>query len=385
MCKKLTVISGKGGSGKTSFSLAFSKMLSNLGFKVLLVDCDMSTHGATFFMKPKIERHRNNQNKIASVDDILLSKDMPPYGFFSKTNEINELEEKEFNYEILLHVEEKMYFLPSDISITNSKNDLAKYRFDIFKRCIHQEIEKHFDIIILDCQAGYSEFTRNIINFTDVCLLVSEPDSVSAAANKALCFQMGIEMQDIQSFQLFNKITADELEHYSKVATSAFFSNLPPMIFNWGVRTTFVYSQIPSDKTVDAQFGKDILKILLAIFPEYEKEIKEYKKIINDKQRAKLKIQIKVLEDKEKRQKRIKSLRFLQLLIPIIIAILMIMYFLILNRTKDTLIFTLIALTITLFLEMILVFQKNTTTINSNSEIDEIKKEINHYMVDLEE
>lgn len=385
MCKKLTVISGKGGSGKTSFSLAFSKMLSNLGFKVLLVDCDMSTHGATFFMKPKIERHRNNKHTIASVDDILLSKDMPPYGFFSKTNAINELEEKEFNYEVLLQVEENMYFLPSDISITNSKNDLAKYRFDIFKRCIHQEIEKHFNIIILDCQAGYSEFTRNIINFTDVCLLVSEPDSVSAAANKALCFQMGIEMQDIQSFQLFNKITADELEHYSKVATSAFFSNLPPMIFNWGVRTTFVYSQIPSDKTVDAQFGKDILKILLAIFPEYEKEIEEYKKIINDKQRAKLKIQIKVLEDKEKRNKRIKFLRFLQLLIPSIIAIIMIMYFLFLNRTKDTLIFTLIALITTLLLEMILVLQKNTTILKSNSEIDEMKKEINHYMVDLEE
>ena len=385
MCKKLTVISGKGGSGKTSFSLAFSKMLSNLGFKVLLVDCDMSTHGATFFMKPKIERHRNNKHTIASVDDILLSKDMPPYGFFSKTNAINELEEKEFNYEVLLQVEENMYFLPSDISITNSKNDLAKYRFDIFKRCIHQEIEKHFNIIILDCQAGYSEFTRNIINFTDVCLLVSEPDSVSAAANKALCFQMGIEMQDIQSFQLFNKITADELEHYSKVATSAFFSNLPPMIFNWGVRTTFVYSQIPSDKTVDAQFGKGILKILLAIFPEYEKEIEEYKKIINDKQRAKLKIQIKVLEDKEKRNKRIKFLRFLQLLIPSIIAIIMIMYFLFLNRTKDTLIFTLIALITTLLLEMILVLQKNTTILKSNSEIDEMKKEINHYMVDLEE
>ena len=385
MCKKLTVISGKGGSGKTSFSLAFSKMLSNLGFKVLLVDCDMSTHGATFFMKPKIERHRNNKHTIASVDDILLSKDMPPYGFFSKTNAINELEEKEFNYEVLLQVEENMYFLPSDISITNSKNDLAKYRFDIFKRCIHQEIEKHFNIIILDCQAGYSEFTRNIINFTDVCLLVSEPDSVSAAANKALCFQMGIEMQDIQSFQLFNKITADELEHYSKVATSAFFSNLPPMIFNWGVRTTFVYSQIPSDKTVDAQFGKDILKILLAIFPEYEKEIEEYKKIINDKQRAKLKIQIKVLEDKEKRNKRIKFLRFLQLLIPSIIAIIMIMYFLFLNRTKDTLIFTLIALITTLLLEMILGLQKNTTILKSNSEIDEMKKEINHYMVDLEE
>lgn len=385
MCKKLAIISGKGGSGKTSFSLAFSKMLSNLSLKVLLIDCDMSTHGSTFFMKPRIEKHRNDQNKLASVDNILLSKDMPPYGFFSNPNVFTEFGEKAFNYEDLLHVEGNMYFLPSDISISNSKDTNAKYRFDIFKSCINQEIEKHFDIIILDCQAGYSEFTRNIISFSDVCLLVSEPDSVSAAANKALCFQMGIEMQDIQSFQLFNKITESELEHYSKVATSAFFSNLPPMIFNWGVRTTFVYSQIPSDNTVDAQFGKDILKILLAIFPEYQEEIKEYKKIINDKQRAKLKMQISILEDKEKRKKRIKILRFLQLLIPCVIAILMIMYFLILNRTKDTLIFTLIAMLTTLLLEMILVFQKNTTIINNSNEIDEIKNEINHYIVDLEE
>ena len=88
MCKKLAVISGKGGSGKTSVSLALAQMLSKLGLISLLIDCDMSTHGATFFMKPSIEKHRNSNNDLVSVDEILISKDMPPYGFFFKATSI---------------------------------------------------------------------------------------------------------------------------------------------------------------------------------------------------------------------------------------------------------------------------------------------------------
>lgn len=91
--------------------------------------------------------------------------------------------------------------------------------FSVFNECIEFEIEKNFQVIIFDCQAGYSDFTRNIMSMSDTCLLISEPDSVSAAANKALCFQMGVEMQKIQSYQLFNKITEEEKEHYSKIAT----------------------------------------------------------------------------------------------------------------------------------------------------------------------
>lgn len=43
MSKVLALLSGKGGSGKTTLALSIASMLSNCCLKVLLVDCDLST------------------------------------------------------------------------------------------------------------------------------------------------------------------------------------------------------------------------------------------------------------------------------------------------------------------------------------------------------
>ena len=69
--KKTSVISflsGKGGSGKTSSSLAISKILADVGFKVLLIDFDFATSGATYFFLPDL----NNTDRNGLIDLIRL-------------------------------------------------------------------------------------------------------------------------------------------------------------------------------------------------------------------------------------------------------------------------------------------------------------------------
>lgn len=303
MNKKLVIMSGKGGSGKTSLSLAFSKAIANSGLKVLLVDCDMSTHGATFFMKPYIEKHRNDRKKVVSVDDLLLSHNMPPYGFFTSSNNNIDSENK-YIYDKMIMVEKNFYFIPSDISISNSKENQGRYVYDTFDRCFELELEDVFDIIIFDCQAGYSDFTRHIVQKTDMCILITEPDSVSAAANRALCFQLGVELQNIQIYQLFNKITEEESEYYSKIATSAFFSNLLPVTFNWAVRKTFVFRQIPSTESVDFYFGKRVVEVLLVLFPEYKDYFKKHREKIYSVRKKSMEIQLRKAEEAEKKKKK---------------------------------------------------------------------------------
>ena len=60
MSKILALLSGKGGSGKTTLALSMSSMLSKCGIRVLLVDCDLSTNGATYFYEDRLPEHNRN-------------------------------------------------------------------------------------------------------------------------------------------------------------------------------------------------------------------------------------------------------------------------------------------------------------------------------------
>ncbi|MBK6590568.1 MAG: AAA family ATPase [Acidobacteria bacterium] len=50
----LTLLSGKGGSGKTVIGMSMARVLGEAGYRALLVDCDYSTHGATYFFEDEI-------------------------------------------------------------------------------------------------------------------------------------------------------------------------------------------------------------------------------------------------------------------------------------------------------------------------------------------
>ncbi len=302
MAKKIAMLSGKGGSGKTSISLAFSKTLSDSNLKVLLIDCDMSTHGATFFMKHKIERIKAEKKSLLAVDDILTEKNMLPYGFLSNDT-------AELDLEKLINVENSFWFLPSDVSITNEVPNKSNLFFQTFSVFVKEELESYFDIIIFDCQAGYSDFTRSILRNSDISLLVTEPDSVSAAANKALCFQVGTELESVRSFQLFSKLTIEEEVAYSKITTSAFFANLVPVLYDIECRRTFMKLLIPSATSVNVSFENRIIENLLILFPEYQNEILKHKDKIFLKHRNDLRKKIKFLEAEQKKERYSKVFR----------------------------------------------------------------------------
>lgn len=332
------MISGKGGSGKTSFSLAFAKLLSDLGIKALLIDCDMSTHGATFFMKSIIEKHKKLNKTVVSVDDILLATSTPPYGFFAVPGKLYDNSYESLKFSKLISVDSKFYFLPSDVSISNDKPSPNKYSFNTFYLCLEKELDNDFDVIIFDCQAGFSEFTRNLIGTSDLVLLVTEPDSVSAAANRALCFQAGIELENVQAYQLFNKITHEEATYYSKIATSAFFINISSVVFNWAVRKTFVFCELPSAETVSINFAKEIANALQTLFPEYREQTANYLQKLLSFQQNLLKTQLNNSKKKSTYQK-------ISILMPLCCSLALVIMLLVLGiariNTPDDFIFNL--------------------------------------------
>lgn len=382
MAKIITIISGKGGSGKTSFSLALAKVLSKSGVRVLMVDCDMSTHGATFFMKPIIEKYKKSVEKIVSVDDIIMKAKMPPYGFYLNKDTNNMVAD----LTKLVPVEENFYFLPSDISISNKHKANTVAYFDTFKNCIKEEIENEFDVIIFDCQAGYSDFTRYLASMSNIATLVTLPDPVSAAANKALFFQLGKELEDVQSYQVFNQLTEEEVVSYEKINTSAFFTNLSPMVYSFEVRRAFMRLQIPSyDTCDDYDFNKKILTSLYTLFPEYGEQLNSYKKDLYSLIRRDCESEIQIIKRKEKKKRQNSLLGILEILL-IVTALFLSLSFItfsgylneeVLFDNKFSVIYIVATFIVFIFAICFVLLQKYYNTSFYNERLDKLEEELN--------
>ena len=83
MSKILTLLSGKGGSGKTTIALSIAAMLANCGMKVLLVDCDLATNGGSYFFEDLLS---NESHKAVSLYDIISGKASTNYHFIRTNN-----------------------------------------------------------------------------------------------------------------------------------------------------------------------------------------------------------------------------------------------------------------------------------------------------------
>jgi cellulose biosynthesis protein BcsQ len=245
--KTLNIISGKGGSGKTIIALSMTKILSELGFKVLLIDCDVATHGATYFYENELEDEKKSIKSLHSI-----------------CNKSSQKEE-------ILRVEKLFDFIPSTTDTSDTKiediTNLEKF---------HKSTKEDYDIIILDTQAGYSDLNKLCVKIADKNLIVLEADSISSAAIRVLYLQIGNILTNKNTWQLFNKLADEERKIYSKVVGGTLFPNLSPIPFDWNVRATFALGNVPSIKNKDSAFGLAILRITKIIFKQFEKKIEEY-------------------------------------------------------------------------------------------------------------
>ena len=106
MCKSISLLSGKGGSGKTTLALSMASMLSKCNIKVLLVDCDISTNGATYFYENKLNYKKNY---ITSFYEVI----------FHQNNKVN-----------FIKINNHFDFMPSITQITKKNTKTYSYRND---------------------------------------------------------------------------------------------------------------------------------------------------------------------------------------------------------------------------------------------------------------
>lgn len=246
MTKKLAVLSGKGGSGKTSLCLSFASLLSTCGIKTLLIDCDLSTNGAAYFF----------ENRLNSDKNI--------YSILGLINEPFSLDEQQKS---VVSIQESFDFVPSVSAIDGS---IAAYTDGfLFSYSSLEDLIKNYEVVIFDCQAGYSDILKEILPNVDETLFVMEADAISSASIRSLHLKIG-SLLNRQSFQVFNKMTKEEYDIYNKISGGTLFMNIESVLFDWRIRKAFALSQIPTIDAVGYGFYEQIFNICKVLFPEEE-------------------------------------------------------------------------------------------------------------------
>lgn len=245
MNKSIALLSGKGGSGKTTFALTIANMLVSCGIKVLLIDCDLFTNGATYFFE---DRMNDKSTKLTTFYDILNS-----HGDVDWFNPLN--------------ISDYFDFIPSIRRVTDFSAISATYSESIAKhiRNYFEQIYYIYEAVIFDCPAGYSEIIKYVSSFVDQNLVILEADAVSAAAMRSLYLKLGSILSDIKVYQLFNKIRKEEVPVYSKI-DGTFFTNIGTLTFNWEVRKSFSIGEVPNAETAGVDYMLQLFQICETLF-----------------------------------------------------------------------------------------------------------------------
>ena len=253
----IAFLSGKGGSGKTTLALSMADLLCRCGVQTLLVDCDMSTNGATYFYESQLS-NKSKQHRLFSFDTLFCTDHC--------SCEKN-----------ILKVGSNLSFVPSISEISGQYlMEENKFNSRSFEPNLSEFLvwaRSDYDVILFDCQAGYTEILPALLPLTDVDIFVLEADSISGSAMRSLHLKIGNSLGNARLYQIFNKATPEEFDIYSKIV-GTFFINIGTLLFDWKIRQAFSRSQIPDLENTSAKYGSDLCNICKIILPDEDTQKK---------------------------------------------------------------------------------------------------------------
>lgn len=308
MSKVLALLSGKGGSGKTTLALSIASMLSECSVKVLLIDSDLSTNGATYFYEGKLENRLKESGSFYNI-------------FVNNENIIDDF----------ININSNLDFLPSIAKITKNNTKSYQYGELDFRRMgnFDEQLRSYYDVIIYDCQSGYTDILRLILPYIDVNLVVMEADAISSAAIRSLYLKIGDILDSKKIYQVFNKATDEEYDIYSKVSGGTVFTNIETIRFDWKIRRAFAIGQIPDMRNTSAKYGEQIYNVCKVVFNDNEiskklikyETIIKYNRIIENEKEIRMRINSCYDINAMKRKRAFKVLYMIELLLNILVLL----------------------------------------------------------------
>lgn len=148
MGRSITIVSGKGGVGKTSITANLGIALAKRGVSVCLVDADIAMANLSLLL--------GMQSSPITLHDVLLGEAGVQDAIYDGPNGLK--------------------LIPSGLSLENYRRVDADRLASVIKAIQHK-----FDFVLLDGPAGIEKSVLASIAATEECLLIATPDSPSIA------------------------------------------------------------------------------------------------------------------------------------------------------------------------------------------------------------
>ena len=179
--KTISIVSGKGGVGKTFSSLLLSRSLGTMGYKVLLIDCDY------------------NLSNTAVRLNLPLNDNF--FSLLSMEKDFDECLYKEDNFHLL--------------SGCNGNSDLFdnSFEYDRFILDVMNTEGRNYDYILLDCPAGINRETINIAAYSNYRFIIVNPDKASITDSYSLIKILKQKYLIKENHLLLNKVSNEKQYH----------------------------------------------------------------------------------------------------------------------------------------------------------------------------
>lgn len=176
----IAFMSGKGGVGKTGLAINVANFCAENGAKVLLVDCDLNTNGATTFF----QLSRNTRMLFRRQQEVLTMHEV----MSTILDKVEMGTAQEHNGFVLppINIKKDFDFIPAG----NDSHTYGDYKYELEKLPqIEAELLQYFskwknsyELIILDFGAGEGTFNSLLSRIVNKICIVMTPDALSRQA-----------------------------------------------------------------------------------------------------------------------------------------------------------------------------------------------------------